>query len=386
MANGITINSASISPTVFRPGDSVKATFKITNNSASTQNLASVEVVLGIIVGYDDYYFGKPRVVKKTLKPGASATLTATFTIAAASSVFTDSFGETCPNAISYLVSQGTRICTSLRVGMMSIEWSKEGTAGPISLMPSKTVTGTAVAIQYGPRIVDGLRIIRADENGAEDDESEHIAVTTQLAVDTQPPEGTFSCKLHYAANRAATTADNYIDLTASINALQIGVTNDMALVTQIFSAGADWHFLLVYGDAYESASPASASISEAFANLHLSGARTGGVAIGKFSGASEGHPLFECAYPAVFSDSVAMPKNALMKIVRVTHTGTVSTSSATLATTADVNAGEGWTPLCVGGFYASNSAVHPYRLYITSNNQVAISVRYPYYRAFNVI
>ena len=44
--------------------------------------------------------------------------------------------------------------------------------------------------------------------------------------------------------------------------------------------------------------------VDRAFANLHLSGLATGGVAIGKFSAATNGNPLFECAFPIVLSGS----------------------------------------------------------------------------------
>ena len=56
--------------------------------------------------------------------------------------------------------------------------------------------------------------------------------------------------------------------------------------------------------------------VDRAFANLHLSGQSTGGVAIGKFSASAYGNPLFECAFPIVLSGSKtygassAMPSN----------------------------------------------------------------------------
>ena len=41
--------------------------------------------------------------------------------------------------------------------------------------------------------------------------------------------------------------------------------------------------------------------IERAYANMHFSGASTGGVAFGMFSTATQGTPKFECAYPAYF-------------------------------------------------------------------------------------
>lgn len=56
-------------------------------------------------------------------------------------------------------------------------------------------------------------------------------------------------------------------------------------------------------GDAYDKA-VFSVLVARSFANLHLSGLATGGVAIGKFSAATYGNPLFECAFPIVLSGS----------------------------------------------------------------------------------
>ena len=36
----------------------------------------------------------------------------------------------------------------------------------------------------------------------------------------------------------------------------------------------------------------------------------------------------------------------------------------------------EGWTPLCIGGYYSNNSTAHPYRLYVSGTN-VVMYVRY---------
>jgi hypothetical protein len=93
------------------------------------------------------------------------------------------------------------------------------------------------------------------------------------------------------------------------------GITDSTSAITTTFSNGSDWSFLLVVSNGYETRS-ATANIPRAFANVHMSGCRTGGVAFGKFSGATENNPLFECAYPivlngsALYGSSSAMPAN----------------------------------------------------------------------------
>ena len=64
------------------------------------------------------------------------------------------------------------------------------------------------------------------------------------------------------------------------------------------------YSFLLVVTDGIETAS-AVCIVDRAFANMHLSGKTTGGVAFGKFSAATLNNPLFECEYPAQFAGGI---------------------------------------------------------------------------------
>ena len=69
------------------------------------------------------------------------------------------------------------------------------------------------------------------------------------------------------------------------------------------FNTGRNYTLTFTIGDAYDKA-VFSVLVARSFANLHLSGLATGGVAIGKFSAATYGNPLFECAFPIVLSGS----------------------------------------------------------------------------------
>lgn len=148
------------------------------------------------------------------------------------------------------------------------------------------------------------LSVKRGLANGSANDEGERLLVTAKLSKNEYADASAMFCRLYYEENGTATTSSSYIDLTPSISALLAGVTDDASLATQTFSNGSNWSFLLVFGDDYETAS-APASIALAFANVHMSGASTGGVAFGRFSSSSEGNPKFECAYPATFEQPV---------------------------------------------------------------------------------
>ena len=81
------------------------------------------------------------------------------------------------------------------------------------------------------------------------------------------------------------------------------------------FNTANNYTITFTIGDAYDQA-VFSVLSARSFANMHLSGVPTGGVAFGKFSSAQPDQPLFECAYPivligsAVYGSSSAMPEN----------------------------------------------------------------------------
>ena len=111
---------------------------------------------------------------------------------------------------------------------------------------------------------------------------------------------------MYYAENAQADTASPSIDLTASVPALLNGVSDDMSIVARAFSNASAWNFLFVFGDEYENVS-LRRNIFKAFANLHLSGRKNGGVAMGGFSSATDQNPKFECFYPAYFYGGIAL-------------------------------------------------------------------------------
>jgi len=102
-----------------------------------------------------------------------------------------------------------------------------------------------------------------------------------------------------------ALPTDTAITFNATLSNLIAGITDSTSAVTASFSAATDWYFLLTVSNGYEMTS-AYGSIPRAFANVHLAGLGTGGVAFGKFSGSTEGHPLFECEFPAYFNAGIA--------------------------------------------------------------------------------
>ena len=141
------------------------------------------------------------------------------------------------------------------------------------------------------------------------DDESSNVATTVKITSDVSSDvfeSRGYSAKLYYSGtNELPTISDSTATLNLSISQMLNGVTDSTSAITTTFSNGSDWYFLLVVSNGYESNS-ATCSISRAFANLHLSGCTTGGVAFGKFSASTENEPKFECVYPAYLYGGIA--------------------------------------------------------------------------------
>ena len=105
-------------------------------------------------------------------------------------------------------------------------------------------------------------------------------------------------------AHNPALATDTVVTFNATLSQLITGITDSTSAVTATFSAATDWYFLLTVSNGYETTN-AYGSIPRAFANIHLAGLSTGGVAFGKFSSSTQGNPLFECEFPAIFNGGI---------------------------------------------------------------------------------
>ncbi len=140
-------------------------------------------------------------------------------------------------------------------------------------------------------------------------DEAVAIKTSAKLTADSASSVLTaHNYSIHlYATNvhNPALPTDSVITFNATIANLITGITDSTSAVTATFSAATDWYFLLTVSNGYET-THAYGSIPRAFANIHLAGLSTGGVAFGKFSGSTQGKPLFECEFPAYFNAGIA--------------------------------------------------------------------------------
>lgn len=135
-------------------------------------------------------------------------------------------------------------------------------------------------------------------EGGLPNDEGESLLAGVHLSAADAGCASYLSARLFYAQDDRASEQSPCIDLSAAIPEMLSGIAGSASLVPGVYSNGSAWDFLLVFGDAYESTS-VRLNVGRAFANMHLSGAETGGVCFGGFSSSEEGDPKLESHYPA---------------------------------------------------------------------------------------
>lgn len=145
---------------------------------------------------------------------------------------------------------------------------------------------------------------VERSSSGEADESGVYLMLDAKLALAANADQPSMRVHMHYAENGSASTSSPYIDLTSERTKLLGGVEGDTSLVKMAFSNASAWNYLLVFGDEYESAS-VRRDIYKAFANVHFSGRKNGGVAFGGFSSSTDNNPMFECHYPSHFYNPV---------------------------------------------------------------------------------
>ena len=153
---------------------------------------------------------------------------------------------------------------------------------------------------------IDNFEVERCDSNGTINDEGDHLSVSLKLSIQDNTWLSNMICKLYYKEESGYWDEDNSVDLTNKINVLlSNGITRDSTIITSTLDMLSSMDYKLVFGEEAIETIQGFTNTPDSFANLHLSGASTGGVAIGKFSSATEGNPKFESQFPAYFYNGI---------------------------------------------------------------------------------
>lgn len=164
---------------------------------------------------------------------------------------------------------------------------------------------GSRTDIIYAFDLLDRRYILGVTQFGAErytngmpNDEGEQLRIKLAISTGTQPKLNVLKLLMYYQQDGEITDETPSLDFSANVQNWLAGgeITFDLP-ESLVFDKNSDWMLALVFGDEYESAA-LMIEVPMAFANLHLSGASTGGACFGGFSKSTEGKPLLESYYP----------------------------------------------------------------------------------------
>ena len=300
------------------PGETITVSFDVTNGNNQQITLARPRLE------FRDYDLSEAFDITDTgyqtvaIAVNATATVTTTLTVVSADNQF-----------FTWMASQNMRGTKKLYLcGHLSAN-------GTTVLDMGTALSGVGAMLQrYGPKVTmpagNNVQMCkRCDYDAVEGETAVNnwgiyalLSAKISLTNTSGYSLGVFKPKLYiYTPDETGSVVINGMDLSnVSIGGqtvdytsqLLTGVTDSDILVDIMrennltFPVNAQYLVYLSYGDEYEQDTMAT-TLLKAFANVHLSGCSTGGVALGKFSESEENDPLFECAYPAEFNDGITV-------------------------------------------------------------------------------
>lgn len=312
--NIVSISDITSNATVWAPGEEVSISFKLKNASTRKFNEMALAVALkkssftGTATGNNDIFLhwilgtASTRPTNVSIAAGKSKTFSATFVVTEQiASYFSENKNiRTVPICIFYAVDTSVPDVLNSR----SVE------------IPDLRIMNH----RFNPR-VESFKLVRAVKKVVDgvnvfsiNDEGENVLTTLKLNINSgnYDYKKFFTAKLYWKKGGkagSASTADPFVDITDKIASLLSGIASDHDLLAKvvsesgqqpgIFDKAYDWDFLLVFGDAYETAlENTRTDLGMAFANLHLSGVSTGGACFGGFCTSKFEHPKLESYYP----------------------------------------------------------------------------------------
>ena len=268
------------------PGDKVTIGFTLKNTSGSKVKKMALRICVDkkdVDPGVEFHHF-----ITLAMILGINITEPASFTLAnKASKAFSSTFVVTEEIANLFAEFSAHR-SMPIYVDVSASDAYNSGFGNAIELSGLSVVNK-----RFSPQIAE-FRVERA-EDGAKDEEGESLLTSIQLRA-AEGCENYFTAHLYRAQDAPASTDTKPIDLTNRIQELLNGIYENDDILPGLYSNGSQWNLMLVFGDAFESVS-FRYPVSRAFANMHLSGAPSGGVCFGGFS-SSYGDPKLESYYP----------------------------------------------------------------------------------------
>lgn len=237
------------------------------------------------------------------------------------------------------------------------------------------TYSEEITVLAYSPPTLtawDVERCVRAIGGGSVPSPNGTYALLTiegeAVAVDSK---NAWTLTLTWGETGGATTD---VQLDSGTDGDTISYTQDDQLFTTEIPASQSFTFTLTLADMLHSVSVVD-EVPEGACYFDF---EKNGVGIGMFTDGTAGDKRVDIHedYTLYPRGNIVSPLGKLLKVVTVTASGTMSTSTTTMSKTKAVDAGSGWTPIGIVGTKASNSFCVIYRAQIDSDN-VEMSCRY---------
>ena len=293
MAGSFAVTSCTVSKSIIAPTDTVDITLTLKNVTGSK-----------VVTFGASFYFNSEDLGISS--GGWAPTFSAQASVSWANNTSKTFSYSICPDSIMSQPLYSSYYNTRVKPRLASLKTL------PFRIMMSGVCSdGSGVGEDYtfsNLRYIDQWYhpVITLDAWRYPDDEGVGLAATMKVELADGPNGDRFTATMHYAQDGKATTSSPVFNMNVNRDVLfGVGYSSNTAILPGTFNNGSVFSFLLVVSDGYETAT-AQIMVDRAFANLHLSGKTTGGVAFGRFSTAQQGVPKFECDYPAYLYGGVS--------------------------------------------------------------------------------
>lgn len=238
------------------------------------------------------------------------------------------------PDAADWVESSIT-LRTTLSTKLTSVYW-RATSSQPMVL------TITYLSSEFKPYI-SNAKLYRANSMGAAADDGTYLSFTAMLEVEKLCTDDSGIFRIYSGDSAATTTTQEY---SQSVSGSTSGVKVTAAPISDVrIGIGEKKWFRMEFAYPATEESDVSSTetvsttflISNVFTNVHLAGAKNGGVAFGKYSASTDDNPMFECKYPAYFYGGIAQIGDGsgnLLELLGVEH-GAIDSMTLTKDTTS---------------------------------------------------
>ena len=245
----LTINSVTLTPAVFGPGDTVTAKVNVTTTGEKLKSVGfgMNMIVAGSAIGSEEDAVFKVcgnKSVSKSLAAGSSATLTVTFTIASEAQTYD---GER--SACNALQNYGLRTSSSIQVVARSVLWTSSAASSggsPTAYYKAKTVSNAVCIDRHIVPSIVAFDVERASLDGSNnlvpDDEGTKALMALKVGVADNAWVNSMTC----------TVAFGNFSTSVSVTDALAGITDGNQLASNTFLAGSTYQITVTFGDTYE--------------------------------------------------------------------------------------------------------------------------------------